>query len=303
MDVAIFAKLKEWLGTKTDTGGSPTDGTVNGKLNAVITNTEESTSANASGTLSQKLTYLISSLIGATGSTGGSPSAGTVMAKLNALLTSWTSTRAGYIDQIRNYTVTNNTESSTGVLSQKLSYLISQRQASLTGEGISVFSYNPTTPIYSGGYICIAKFVAPQNGLYKVVLGSNAQSYSTTIRIKRIIDAVSAYCYNATNTSYSYVGTVAVDQNSSYDASTVNGISYAAKVATTNTAWDGYISERGSNLFSLMPNVGWITTSSVAATGEFYINCKAGERVQLVAEALSSRTYYIHSVNITYQGK
>ena len=64
------------------------------------------------------------SVIGATGNTGGSATAGTVMAKLNALLTSWTSTRAGYIDNIRSYTVTNNTASKTGVLSAKLAYVI-----------------------------------------------------------------------------------------------------------------------------------------------------------------------------------
>lgn len=65
------------------------------------------------------------SVIGATGNTGGSTTAGTVMGKLNALLTNWTSTRAGYIDNIRSYTITNNTASKTGVLSAKLAYVIS----------------------------------------------------------------------------------------------------------------------------------------------------------------------------------
>lgn len=67
----------------------------------------------------------INANIGATGNTGGTTTAGTVMAKLNALLTSWTSTRAGYVDNIRSYTVTNNTASKTGVLSAKLAYVIS----------------------------------------------------------------------------------------------------------------------------------------------------------------------------------
>ena len=71
------------------------------------------------------------SVIGATGNTGGSATAGTVMGKLNKLITDltthmgrWTNTRAGYIDNIRSYTVTNNTASKTGVLSAKLAYVI-----------------------------------------------------------------------------------------------------------------------------------------------------------------------------------
>ena len=49
MDVTVFATLKKLIGKKNDTGGTATDGTVNGKLNAVISNTSASTSANAGG--------------------------------------------------------------------------------------------------------------------------------------------------------------------------------------------------------------------------------------------------------------
>ena len=81
MDTAVFATLKKLIGKKTDS----TDETVNGKLNTVINNTSASTSANAGGTISQKLSYLISSLIGTANASGGSATAGTVMSKLNAL--------------------------------------------------------------------------------------------------------------------------------------------------------------------------------------------------------------------------
>ena len=74
------------IGGAADTGGNGTEGSVMGKLNALITNTGASTSASSSGTLSQKLTYIISTLIGATGATGGSATAGTVMAKLNKII-------------------------------------------------------------------------------------------------------------------------------------------------------------------------------------------------------------------------
>lgn len=49
----------------------------------------------------------------------------TVKTTVDTLATNWTATRAGYLDNIRAYTVTNNTANATGVLSQKLTYIIS----------------------------------------------------------------------------------------------------------------------------------------------------------------------------------
>lgn len=304
MDVAVFATLKKLIGKKNDTGGTATDGTVNGKLNAVISNTSASTSATASGTLSQKISYVISTLIGSANATGGSATAGTVMSKLNALLSSWTGTRAGYLDNIRSYTVTNNTASSTGVLSQKLSYIISQREASLTGTGVTVYTGNITTYTYSDRYICIAKFVAPVSGIYKVTLTANAQSYSAPIDVRKIVSTVASYCYDATNTSYSYVGARAVDQNLSYDSSSVNSVSYVSKTNSSSLTWSDYIADRGSTLFSLMPSIGTIQTSTSAAVSKtFSMYCTAGEQVQLVEYYSGSKSYYIHSVTVTYQGR
>ena len=300
MDTAVFATLKKLIGKKTDS----TDETVNGKLNTVINNTSASTSANASGTISQKLSYLIGTLIGSSNATGGSATAGTVMSKLNALLSSWTAARAGYLDNIRSYTITNNSACSTGVLSQKLSYLISQRQASQTGTGTTIFTTSITSPTYSDRYICIAKFVAPVSGIYKVTVTANAQGYSSNIDVKKIITATASYCYNATNTNYSYVGGRTIDQNASYDASSVNSVSYVSKTDSSSLAWSDYISDRGSTLFSLMPSIGTIQTSTSAAVSKtFSMYCTAGEQVQLVEYCSGSRSYYIHSVNVTYQGR
>ena len=300
MDTAVFATLKKLIGKKTDS----TDETVNGKLNTVINNTSASTSANASGTISQKLSYLIGTLIGSSNATGGSATAGTVMSKLNALLSSWTAARAGYLDNIRSYTITNNSASSTGVLSQKLSYLISQRQASQTGTGTTIFTTSITSPTYSDRYICIAKFVAPVSGIYKVTVTANAQGYSSNIDVKKIITATASYCYNATNTNYSYVGGRTIDQNASYDASSVNSVSYVSKTDSSSLAWSDYITDRGSTLFSLMPSIGTIQTSTSAAVSKtFSMYCTAGEQVQLVEYCSGSRSYYIHSVNVTYQGR
>ena len=304
MDTAVFATLKKLIGKKNDTGGTATDGTVNGKLNAVISNTSASTSADSSGPLSQKLSYIISTLIGSANATGGSATAGTVMGKLNALLSSWTAARAGYLDNIRSYTITGNSASSTGVLSQNLSNLLSQRQASQTGTGITVYSGSITSATYSDRYICIAKFVAPVSGVYKVTVTSNAQSYSSNIEVRKIITATASYCYNATSNYISYVGGRTIEQNASYDASSVNSASYVSKTDSSSVSWGDYISDRGSTLFYLMPCIGTIQTSTSATVSKtFSMYCTAGEQVQLVEYYSGSKSYYIHSVNVTYQGR
>ena len=46
----------------------------------------------------------------------------TVKTAVDTLAANWTATRAGYLDNIRSYTVTNNTANATGTLSQKQTY-------------------------------------------------------------------------------------------------------------------------------------------------------------------------------------
>ena len=60
--------------------------TINTDLSTVKTNVATNNAASSTGALSQKLSWIGNSLIGATNATGGSTTAGTVMAKLNALL-------------------------------------------------------------------------------------------------------------------------------------------------------------------------------------------------------------------------
>lgn len=123
--------------------------TINTNVNAVKTNTAASTTAAIGGTLSQKLEYIIDTLLGTVNATGGTTTAGSIMAKLNALLTSWTSTRAGYIDNIRSYTLTNNTASKTGVLSQKLAYVIGLLENSSYGLAAIDKHYEPSDTVLS----------------------------------------------------------------------------------------------------------------------------------------------------------
>ncbi len=103
------------IGETGNTGGSSSSGSIFAKLNKIITDAAS-----------------LSSLIGQTNNSGGTTSAGTVFAKLNkiisdiaAFVANYTAARAGYIDNIRSYTMTDNSASKTGVLSQKDSYIIS----------------------------------------------------------------------------------------------------------------------------------------------------------------------------------
>lgn len=85
----------------------------------------------------------LSALIGTTTDTGGTETAGTAMAKLNSSLTS--------LDDIRSYTVTNNTASKTGGLSAKLSYLTSLLENSsygLSAIKTSTTAFRKPTKIY-----------------------------------------------------------------------------------------------------------------------------------------------------------
>ena len=139
------------IGTTTDTGGTSSAGGIFAKLNKLLTdwtttrasridsiykNTTTNNTASTTGTLSQKLSSIISTIssiltdtnstdskIGTTTDTGGTSSAGSVFGKLNKLLTDWTSTRASRVDTIYNNTLTSSTSSSTGTLSQKLNYI------------------------------------------------------------------------------------------------------------------------------------------------------------------------------------
>ena len=90
----------------------------------------------------------------------------------------------------------------------------------------------------------------------------------------------------------------------SIDASSVNNASYVSKTDSSSVSWGEYISDRGSTLFYLMPCIGTIQTSTSATVSKtFSMYCTAGEQVQLVEYYSGSKSYYIHSVTVTYQGR
>lgn len=156
------------------------------------------------------------SVIGATGNTGGSATAGTVMGKLNKLITDltthmgiWTNTRAGYIDNIRSYTLTNNTASKTGVLSQKLAYVISllEKDKNITNGPLKIADY---LRVYNEQAVSSTKTICniTGSGVLEFVnlrfqnKGSSSDEYAT---LKIIVDGTTIYNLKLkTNSTYEY---------------------------------------------------------------------------------------------------
>jgi len=145
--------------------------------------------------------------VGTTTDTGGSATAGTAMAKLNALITSlsshvasWTSTRAGYIDNIRTYTLTNNTASTTGNLSQKLSSIISTLSSGVTAKAVKSVQFGKVS---SG-----TKATGSETGFAVSTTSSNTIACYIGITISGVSDInkcqVRVYPYNNASTAYSY---------------------------------------------------------------------------------------------------
>ena len=147
--------IKISLGSTTDVGGTNNSGTINAKLNKIITNTEninfeegteilnklgtsDDTSSSSTifgkltdikDTITTKFTEIISNIngvnnkIGNTEDSNGTSSTGGIFAKINKLLTDWTTARANKIDSIYTNTEPSTSSSSTGTLSQKLNYI------------------------------------------------------------------------------------------------------------------------------------------------------------------------------------
>lgn len=153
--------------------------------------------------------------LGATGDTGGSTTSGTLMAKINALLTSWTSTRAGYLDNIRSYTITNNTASKTGVLSAKPAYIINLLESSVNYTPSSLINVNAkssesyTTDNYS------------YTGKGRLVITS-WESYTYSVKIT-VDGKVLFNNLKAENTSYGFPKIQSIYFNSSIKIEWYNG--------------------------------------------------------------------------------
>lgn len=197
----------------------------------------------------------------------------------------------------------NNTASSTGTLSQKLSYLINQRQASLTGSGVTVYSRTGNVFGYSNGSLyTAAKFVAPVDGLYKATITIPA-SVTKIMYVHKIVDVISTHGLYSTSSS-DKVGYVNISQDMSYTNSTVGSQSVRHVVTTTEYYWSDYIEDGGGVYKDLVPIIGSAKgDSSSDVTASFMFRCKAGEQVQLVLSSNASSGGYISSISVTYQSR
>lgn len=202
-------------------------------------------------------------------------------------------------NNIKTLTATNNTANATGILSQKLSYIITQRQASLTGSGTVVYSGNITTAATGYKCVCIAKFIAPVDGIYNVALTANAQTHSSPIRVYKVVDAFHSYMDGST------LKTIEISQSGAYQNSSVNTESHCGSFNGANSVtWDN---SNKIKMVTTMPCLGVLVTNNKNVSAKtLSMYCHAGEPVQLIECALDAGvnpSLYIHSISVTYQGR
>lgn len=140
----VTEEIKTKIGNAGDTGGAVGAGSVLGKLNKVITDTQTNNTANSAGTLSQKLQWLINT---------------------------WNGTKAGYIDASVN---SRQSEANAASRYNALSARLDSVKPSSTGVGVTVFSGSSRVQMSTTTLATLAKFVAPVTGYYQVNLTSGS---------------------------------------------------------------------------------------------------------------------------------
>lgn len=192
---------------------------------------------------------------------------------LDTLLTDWLSTNVGT-------RVT--TSSLTGTLMQRINYIASQRAASLTGTGVTIYSGSTTSTTITRTYFkVIAKFIAPLDGIYRVTYpGANSGGKTSVGKLSREV------CQWSPNSLFLVTG----NEYYAYNLYSVNS-NY-----TTGT-YD-----------PSLPRAELITLEYSQKSGSFY--CKAGEPVVLAIVNLAESNYTTPSitttagtVTVTYQSK
>ena len=216
--------------------------------------------------------------IGATGDTGGSSTAGTLFGKLNKIISdiatfvgNWTATRAGYIDNIRSYTITNNTASKTGVLSAKLAYIISLLENTTYG----LNALKTTMGNSGGGLKSITKTIPAGTNLYKkeycfggLTAAQTAGLYCVHVTGAKATHTTSSTSYFNIVGGYFYINT---QGNSNY---TVKN----SAITFSSTFWSGssgsngnyYIDPVGGYLYSYTGTSSISYTATADITLTFY---------------------------------
>ena len=164
----------------------------------------------------------------------------TVKTTVDTLATNWTATRAGYLDNIRSYTITNNTANATGTLSQKSTYIASTLIGATTN---------------TGGTATAGTVMAKLNKLLKKELTNftvntiTAQTSSTSATRKNVLTLSNVLLYGAHFNTYS--------SGSAYWAYvylTIDGTEYTGNASNFDGYWDFKNTVAGVNGMTLVRN-------------------------------------------------
>lgn len=242
----------------------------------------------------------------------------TIITEARTSLTNSINTANSTANIAKSNTDTNNAASKTGILSQKSSYIISLLEnsvyglsalrtivgsgikPSLTGVGLVAYNASGNYSISIDSYICVAKFIAPVSGIYKVTLIANGQSNSNGIFIKKIITTTLSH----TISDGKKIEAIAISQEASYDVSAVGSASYPY-ITDTYGSWNtrfGSNTSGCSKLIDAMPNIAYLVTNPSMRSALVTMYCEQGEPVQLVATG-KSNNLYLNTVTITYEGR
>lgn len=210
-------------------------------IDIISTNTAYSATASSTGSLSQKMAYIISTLIGVTNATGGTATAGTVMAKLNALITwftgTWTTTRAAKIDTINT----------------SIADIKAKREVSSTGVGATAYSLPSTVEMSQNNIYCISKFVAPISGLYTLNFTISISTARTITLYRNTLSPFTGNIYMGTS-----IGWWGSDNPSTSDYTSLLTFINSDTVATSKTF--SFHLEAGEPIVLLMSDGGPINS-------------------------------------------
>lgn len=234
--------------------------TISSNTTTIINNTKVNNTASGTGSLSQKLSWIGNTLIGATGQTGGSATAGTVMAKLNAAITN---------------TAATTTENSSGTLSAKLSYLINRRNKTVTPSSTVIKTLNSSGTVSS----------TQTTGNAGQYLGTNGTVYTCYAKYSGTYRMYATASGSTTNANLI---------NSSYATSRIRLMCYVYRHGS------GANSEHSVTIASATTPKSGGVTSMASATKSLDVPVGAGDRIQLCIRAESQAGCYHQCAQGTY---
>lgn len=203
---------------------------VDTEISSLLTNTNTNNTANLTGTLSQKLSYIANNLIGAVSQTGGTYNTGTVNAKLATLILNLDSTKfvAGTV-----FTKYNPVTSALGLPTTSSGY---------NSQWIykTVNDYNSESDVYVYIYEN-TDFSFKPNKSGTVRMTVTGTSYSSTYYLVVYVTTTSGYSNNAHNgAKVTFTSTTSTTKTVDFDV--VAGTTYYIKCAKKEYSYAGDVS-------------------------------------------------------------